>query len=111
MKMIQAQQVSYLTTTYLGEQGEMTIPEEFREAHQLEPGAPITVVQLGASLILIPEQERFSRLCDSIASTLESAGITEEMLLSGLAETREEIARERYPDLFASEIESGEAVK
>ena len=52
--------VGYLATTRLGEKGQMTIPKEFREALRLEAGAPISVLQFGPSLILIPEHARFA---------------------------------------------------
>ena len=44
--------------------------------------------------------EQFGQLCDSIAAALARAGVTEEELQAGLAETREELARERYPGLL-----------
>jgi AbrB family looped-hinge helix DNA binding protein len=97
--------IDNVTTARLGEHGQMVIPENFREAFQLEPGDPIVILQLGNHLILIPEKSRFVELSESIAATLEKAGITEESLLEGLAETREEIARERYPELFSDSTE------
>jgi bifunctional DNA-binding transcriptional regulator/antitoxin component of YhaV-PrlF toxin-antitoxin module len=90
----------HVTTAILGKQGQMILPQEFRTANQLEPGDPIAMIQIGNQLILIPEKERFVQLSDSMSSKLEGAGITEEMLQEGLAETREEIAKERYPELF-----------
>lgn len=95
--------ISFVTTAHLGEQGQMTLPQSFRETQQLEPGDPITVLQFGNQLILIPEKARFTELSNSIATRLEQAGISEEVLQEGLAETRLEIAKERYPELFAAE--------
>ena len=92
--------MSHVITAPLGEQGQMILPKEFREVNQLEPGDPIAMIQIGNQLILIPEKARFVQLGDSIAARLDEAGITEEMLQEGLSETREEIARERYPELF-----------
>ena len=91
----------HVTTALLGEQGQMILPQEFRAANHLEPGDLITMIQVGNQLILIPEKERFVQLGESISSRLDEAGITEEMLQEGLSETREEIARERYPELFS----------
>lgn len=89
-----------ITTAHLGEQGQMSLPKNFLESHHLEPGMAITIIEFGNQLILIPEQTRFAELSDSIAQRLEQAGITEEELQAGLEETREEIAREHYPELF-----------
>ncbi len=93
--------MSHVITAPLGEQGQMILPKEFREVNQLEPGDPIAMIQIGSQLILIPEKARFVQLSDSIASKLDEAGITEEMLQEGLSKTREEIGRERYPELFS----------
>ncbi len=93
--------MSHVTTAPLGEQGQMILPQEFRAANHLEPGDPIAMIQIGNQLILIPEKARFVQLGDSIASKLDEAGITEEILQEGLSETREEIAREWYPEVFS----------
>lgn len=93
--------MSHVITAPLGEQGQMILPKEFREVNQLEPGDPIAMIQIGNQLILIPEKARFVQLGNSIAAKLDEAGITEEMLQDGLSETREEIAKERYPELFS----------
>ena len=93
--------MSRVTTATLGEQGQMILPKEFRELNQLEPGDPIAMIQIGNQLILIPEKARFVQLGNSITDKLDEAGITEEILQEGLEETREEIARERYPELFS----------
>ena len=52
-------------------------------------------------LIFVPESTEFARLSDSIAQRLAQAGITETELLAGLEDARQEIARERYPELFS----------
>jgi len=66
-----------------------------------EPGDPITFIELGNQLILVPEKAQFAELSESIARRLEQAGITEDDLLAGLEGVREEIAREHYPELFS----------
>jgi bifunctional DNA-binding transcriptional regulator/antitoxin component of YhaV-PrlF toxin-antitoxin module len=89
-----------VTTAPIGEQGQMILPQEFRAVNHLEPGDLVAMIQVGNQLILIPEKERFVQFSDSISTKLNEAGITEEMLQEGLSEVREEIARERYPELF-----------
>jgi AbrB family looped-hinge helix DNA binding protein len=93
--------VEYLATTRLGERGTMTLPKDYREALKLEAGAPLTILRIGDGLILMPEQKRFEQLCDSIATRLENAGVTESALQSTLPEVREQLMRRRYPKLFA----------
>jgi hypothetical protein len=76
--MIQADSISYVTTCLLGERGH-----------------------------LIPEKALFEELSNSFAAKLEQAGITEESLQESLPETRLEVARERYPELFSDQPEVG----
>src|SRR5215471_14327912 len=92
--------VEYLATARLGERGTMTLPKQYRDALKLEAGAPMTVLRIGDGLMLIPEQRRFDELCDSIATRLENAGVTEAALQATLPEVREELMRQRYPELF-----------
>lgn len=61
------QEVEYVTTTRLGEKGQLTIPKEFRDSLGLEPGSPISVVRAGSGLMLFAEQARFKEICDRVA--------------------------------------------
>ena len=97
-----AKLIQYMATTRLGERGTMTLPKEYRQALKLAAGAPLTVLRIGDGLILMPEQARFDELCDSIATNLENAGITEASLQATLPEVREQLMGRRYPKLFVS---------
>jgi len=98
-----AKLIEYLATTRLGERGTMTLPKEYRDALKLETGAPLTILRIGDGLILMPEQKRFEQLCDSIATRLENAGVTEAALQATLPDVREQLMKRRYPKLFADE--------
>jgi AbrB family looped-hinge helix DNA binding protein len=86
----------YLTTTKIGEKGQLTVPKQFREDLRLETGAPVAVLQLGDGLILVPEQKRFERLCQQVSASLTAAGITPTHLLATLPEARERVYARRY---------------
>ena len=92
--------VEYLATTRLGERGTMTLPKEYRDALKLGTGAALTMLRIGEGLMVIPENRRFEELCDSIASRLESAGVTDAAVQGTLPEVRESLVRRRYPELF-----------
>ncbi len=64
--------LEYLTSTKIGEKGQLTVPKQFREDLGLEPGAPFAVLRLGNGLLLLPEQQRFDRLCEKIGAALSS---------------------------------------
>jgi AbrB family looped-hinge helix DNA binding protein len=88
--------LEYLATTQIGEKGQLTVPKQFRDDLGLGNGSPFAVLRLGNGLILLPEQKRFQSLCDQMAATLTSSGLTPETLLATLPETRKRLYARRY---------------
>jgi bifunctional DNA-binding transcriptional regulator/antitoxin component of YhaV-PrlF toxin-antitoxin module len=91
--------VEFLTTTQVGEKGQLTVPSEYRGALQLEKGAQVAVLRLGGALLLIPEHAYFRQLCDRIANVFSNIGITEVDILSTLPGARQRVFERRYPEL------------
>jgi AbrB family looped-hinge helix DNA binding protein len=88
--------MEYLATTKIGEKGQLTVPKQFREDLGLGAGAPFCVLRIGDGLLLLPEQQRFDRLCAQIGAALTGAGITPEAVLATLPATRKRIFDRRY---------------
>ena len=88
--------LEYLTTTKIGEKGQLTVPKQFREDLGLANGAPFAVLRLGDGLILLPEQRRFEQLCQQVSSSLTAAGLTSGDLLETLPEARNRVYARRY---------------
>jgi AbrB family looped-hinge helix DNA binding protein len=88
--------LEYLATTKIGEKGQLTVPKEFRDDLGLGAGAPFCVLRMGDGLLLLPEQQRFDRLCAQIGAALSGAGITPEAVLATLPATRKRIFERRY---------------
>ena len=88
--------LEYLTTTKIGEKGQLTVPKQFREDLGLGNGAPFAVLRLGDGLILLPEQQRFEQLCERVRSSLTAAGVTTEDLLATIPEARNRVYARRY---------------
>lgn len=91
--------IEFLSTTYLGEKGQLTIPKQYREAFTLKAGAPLAVLQLGSGLLLIPEQDRFRQLCEKIGTVFASHAVSTDDLLATLPEARAQVFAELYPEL------------
>lgn len=91
-----ARVVEFLASTTIGEKGQLTVPKQFRDDLKLKPGAPVAILRMGNGLILIPEEERFERLCAKVSDALTSAGVTVESALESLPEIRKQIYEERY---------------
>jgi len=88
--------LEYLTTTKIGEKGQLTVPKQFREDLGLGNGAPFAVLRLGDGLILLPEQRRFEYFCQQVSSRLTAAGLKPEDLLAALPEARNRVYIRRY---------------
>ncbi len=88
--------LQYLTTTRIGEKGQLTVPKQFREDLGLGTGAPFAVLRLGDGLVLLPEQQRFDRLCEQISSALMGAGLTAGAILETLPDVRKRVYARRY---------------
>jgi AbrB family looped-hinge helix DNA binding protein len=93
--------LEFLTTTRIGEKGQLTVPKQFREELGLGIGAPFAVLRLGDGLILLPEQQRFEELCQRIASKLMSTRQmstrqTQAEILMTLPEARDRVYARHY---------------
>jgi AbrB family looped-hinge helix DNA binding protein len=93
---IQSPALEYLTTTRIGEKGQLTLPKQFREDLGLGNGAPFAVLRLGDGLILLPEQQRFDRLCHQVSARLTAAGLDLQEILETLPEARDRIYNKKY---------------
>jgi AbrB family looped-hinge helix DNA binding protein len=95
--------VEFLASTTIGEKGQLTVPKNFRDELRLKPGAPVAILRIGNGLILVPEQERFERLCEQVSNALLSAGITVESAVESLPEIRQQLYEEHYGKIGANE--------
>jgi AbrB family looped-hinge helix DNA binding protein len=95
--------VKYLDTTHLNANGQVTIPRQYRDALELEAGAPLAVLQIGDSLMLIPEQTLLIQLCNRIAQVFTRHNVGADEILAGLPEARERVFARIYPELAAEE--------
>lgn len=92
----QDSKLEYLTTTKIGEKGQLTVPKQFREDLGLGNGSPFAVLRLGDGLILLPEQQRFEHLCERVSASLSAVGLKPEELLATLPEARDRVYARRY---------------
>jgi AbrB family looped-hinge helix DNA binding protein len=93
--------VEFLASTTIGEKGQLTVPKQFRDDLHLKPGAPVAILRMGDGLILIPEQERFEKLCKRVSEAMLGSGVTPESVLETLPEVRKQIYEERYGAIAA----------
>src|ERR1700738_1933945 len=80
----------------MGQNGQVTVPIDFRKGHALTKGARLTSVQMGDALILIPQDEILDSICARMIAAMKAAGLTVEDMKAGVLEERANIVRERY---------------
>src|ERR1700738_795283 len=88
--------LEYLTTTKIGEKGQLTVPKKFRKDLGLGTGAPFAVLRLGDGLVLLPEQQRFEHLCEQVEAAVTGAGLTPEAVLATLPKARRRVFVRHY---------------
>lgn len=93
---VKATAMEYVGTTKIGEKGQLTIPKQFRDELDLRTGAPFAVLRVGNGLILLPEHQRFQRLCQRFTSALTLAGVKPPDLLATLPEARKRVFARHY---------------
>ena len=74
----------------VGEKGVITMPASFRRAHGLSKGSRVLAVEVGDTLMLVPEDEELEQLSRDIRAALASKGITRKHLHRDLARVRKE---------------------
>lgn len=85
--------------TRVDENGQLTIPAEYRDELGLVPGASVTLVRVGSSLLMIPENAELEGAFDRVADFFQSAGVRQEDVMAELARIRQDEFARRFPNL------------
>lgn len=85
-----------LGTIRVGEHGEITVPASYRKKHKIEKDSEMLVLQLGATLMLVPVDPALDRLCRRLQENLEGEGITLEQVQKNLPRVRRRLYQELY---------------
>jgi AbrB family looped-hinge helix DNA binding protein len=96
---VKAATAEFVSTTKIGEKGQLTIPKPFRDELGINPGAHFAVLRVGDGLILLPDHQRFAQLCERITSVLTPRGVTSQELLATLPQARKRVLDRHYGDL------------
>jgi len=89
------QQIEYVANSRIGEKGQLTIPQVYRDRLGLAAGAPVAVVRVGEALLLIPELDRFRTLCESITAVFERGNVSPADLPQTLPASHERVSARR----------------
>lgn len=81
---------------HVGQNGQITIPNEFRKEHSLSRGGTVMAVTMGEALVLAPHDAVLESICVRLEETMKGAGVSLEDLQAQALLEREKIVEERY---------------
>ena len=79
-------------TLQVAQRGLLTLPKELRQAHNIQPGQQMTLLDLDGVFVLSPQPSQVDALADRLADELAGRGETLESMLQTLREVRAEYA-------------------
>lgn len=79
-------------TLQVAQRGLVTLPKEVRQAHNIQPGQQMTLLDLDGVFVLSRRPSQVDALADRIADELAERGETLESMLQTLREVRAEYA-------------------
>lgn len=82
----------------LAQRGLVTLPKSWREAYGLNPGDPLTLLDLGGVFVISPRRSEIDSLASQVARTLSEKGETLESMLAALREARVKYKSKAEPD-------------
>ncbi len=90
--------MSTVYTLQIGQRGVLTLPKSVREAYKMQPGDPVTMLDLGGVFVLSPRLSDIDDLSSRITESLVEKGEDLESMLKVLREQREKYG-DQDPDL------------
>jgi AbrB family looped-hinge helix DNA binding protein len=83
-------------TNVIQENGQITLPAEWRDKYHLKTGDEITFVETDNGLVIVPSQVLMNAALDDIGEALQGDGVTLEELIESGREIRGELLKELY---------------
>ena len=76
--------------------GQLTNPKKMREMSHLEEGQVVSIIPVGASLIITPKRLELDEARRQMRKIIKASQLSPEDLLAGLKEEREELYKAKY---------------
>lgn len=80
----------------LSDNGQLTIPPEYRSALSLRNGAKLSLIRVGDALMLVPHDEAMTEVTNRLEAHLHSAGCGVDDLIDAASSARAEIVRREF---------------
>ena len=80
----------------LGQNGQVTIPAEFRRQHALAGGGKLLAVRMGDALVMAPHDAVLESICVRLEEAMKGTGMEIDELQAATLVEREAIVKARY---------------
>ncbi len=94
-----ASKLKPITTTKVGEKGQITITTEYRRAYKIEKDSQLLLIQIDDTLMIVPQDEMLERISKNIQDALYGRGITSEEAKEKKKKVRKKLFKELYGDI------------
>jgi bifunctional DNA-binding transcriptional regulator/antitoxin component of YhaV-PrlF toxin-antitoxin module len=85
-----------LSLARLNERGQLTLPAEYRWAHQLEHDSTLVLVEIGDARVLVPHDEAPAVVTARLESALKGADSSTDEIIRAAEKSRAGIVREEF---------------
>jgi AbrB family looped-hinge helix DNA binding protein len=85
-------------TYTIQENGQVTLPAEWREKHNIKKGDVVSFEETDEGLLITPQRLMAMSLLNEIEQALEDKGVSLEDLLENAETIREQIYQQKYKD-------------
>ena len=85
-------------TYTIQENGQVTLPAEWREKHNIKKGDVVSFEETDEGLLITPQRLMATSLLNEIEQALASKGVSLEDLLDDAETIREQIYKQKYKD-------------
>jgi bifunctional DNA-binding transcriptional regulator/antitoxin component of YhaV-PrlF toxin-antitoxin module len=90
----------------IGQNGQITVPVEFRKDLSIGKGGKLVSVRMGDALVLVPQDSLLESISLRLQESMKASGVSVQELKSGALEQRAQIVKVRYGHLVKPEREA-----
>lgn len=93
--MLETEKKSF-TIERLNQQGQITIPDDYRRALDLSDGSAIAVLHVGDVIVLAPYDDEFAEVAGRLEVAMHDSGLTLEDMLDEAGKVRADIVKKEF---------------
>ncbi len=85
----------------MGQNGQITIPVDYRKEHSMKGGDHLVSIRMGDALVLVPHDSIFEALSSRFEASMKAAGLTVDDMKQRTLSAREQMFEAHYGSIAA----------